>query len=86
MGGNSDGGEPYHVTAQTKGRRHQPPTPHVFFDHGFGQAPPSMESIAALASSIVAYLPSSLYLALFVEVSSLPGMTRHWLVVLSTMR
>ena len=34
-----------------------------------------MESIAALASSIVAYLPSSLYLALLVDVSSLPGMT-----------
>jgi hypothetical protein len=50
------------------------------FDHNFGQAPPSMEFKAALASSIVAYLPNSLYLALLVEVSSLPGMTRHCLV------
>ena len=33
------------------------------FDHNFGQAPPSMEFKAALASSIVAYLPNSLYLA-----------------------
>ena len=33
-----------------------------------GRHPPSMESKAALASSIVAYLPNSLYLALLVEV------------------
>jgi hypothetical protein len=46
------------------------------FDHNFGQAPPSMEFKAALASSIVAYLPNSLYLAFWVEGSSLPGMTR----------
>ena len=55
-------------------------------DHNFGQAPPSMESIAALASSTVAYLPNSLYLAFWVEGSSLPGMTRHCLVVLSSTR
>ena len=60
--------------------------PVATFDHNFGQAPPSMEFKAALASSIVPYLPNSLYLALLVEVSSLPGMTRHCLVVLSTMR
>ena len=55
-------------------------------DHIFGQALPIMESKAALASSIVAYLPNSLYLAFWVEDSSLPGMIRHSLVVLSTMR
>ena len=44
-----------------------------------------MEFKAALASSIVAYLPNSLYLAFWVEDSSLPGMIRHSLVVLSTM-
>ena len=49
--------------------------------YNFGQALPIMESRAALASSIVAYLPNSLYLALLVEVSSLPGMIRHCLVV-----
>ena len=54
------------------------------FDHNFGQALPIMESNAALASSIVAYLPNSLYLAVWVEGSSLPGMTRHCLVVLSS--
>ena len=53
------------------------------FDYNFGQALP-MESIAALASSIVAYLPNSLYLTFWVEGSSLPGMTEHCLVVLSS--
>jgi hypothetical protein len=53
-------------------------------DHIFGQALPIMDSKAALASSIVAYLPSSLYLAFWVEESSLPGMTRHCFVVLSS--
>jgi hypothetical protein len=43
-----------------------------------------MESKAALASSIVAYLPNSLYLTFWVEDSSLPGMTEHCLVVLSS--
>ena len=41
-----------------------------------------MESKAALASSIVAYLPNSLYLTFWVEDNSLPGMTEHCLVVL----
>ena len=36
-------------------------------DHNFGLAPPNMESMAALASSIVAYLPNSLYRAFWVE-------------------
>ena len=55
------------------------------FDHIFRQALPSMESRAALASSAVAYLPNSLYLAFWVIYSWLPAMTRHWLVVLSSM-
>jgi hypothetical protein len=47
------------------------------FDHNFGQAVPIMDSIAALASSLVPYLPNSLYLTFWVSESSLPGMTEH---------
>ena len=50
------------------------------FAHNFGQALPIMESKAALASSIVAYLPNALYLTFWVVGSFV--MTVHCLVVL----